>query len=229
MQFSKLVGKLVLCAAAMGTLATAPMVRADPVNTLHTIGFAAGSQTFGISGLGNVYTGGFHGTWNSQDITFWCIELEQHFYFGQNYTEYESSEAGPSDAVMIQLGQLFTEAFKESLNDAEHSAAFQLAIWEIIRDGGGTPDLFAGTFSISNTFGHTGTVTLAQTWLANLGQPSDKYDLFLLRSRSHQDFVTFGFPLQRADVPEPAPFALIAIGWMAMGAVRRVRRRPLAS
>jgi hypothetical protein len=36
--------------------------------------------------------------------------------------------------MFTMLGQLFTEAYQYATLDAQHSAAFQLAIWEIVYD-----------------------------------------------------------------------------------------------
>ena len=206
--------------------AAGPVVRAGPIDHLHTIGFAKGYQSFGLSiGGSNVPTGGFHGTWNSEDITFWCIELTQYFGFSHNYSDYKPSPG--SDATMTLLGRLFAEAFGDALTSRANSAAFQLAIWEIVNDGSSLTnlDLGAGTFRVLNNRGNVTAVAQAQTWLRNLGQFSDTYDLVLLRSPSHQDFVTFGESFPQFDAPEPVPFALILLGLVAMGVVRRVADR----
>ena len=73
----------------------------------HTTGYAAGSQQFGLSFGGSPNAGGFTGTWNGNAMTFWCVELDQFFAFGQDYT-YTASL--PNNAVFTLLGKLFTEA-----------------------------------------------------------------------------------------------------------------------
>ncbi len=48
---------------------------------------------------------------------------------------YDYTPSIPNDATYTMLGQLFHEAYGSALSDTTHSAAFQLAIWEIIYDG----------------------------------------------------------------------------------------------
>ncbi len=210
-----------LCAvAAAGLMGSSLTATAD---ILGTTGYQSGSQSFGISldgATSNVNAGGFAGTWNSGAIVFWCVELTQFFGFGGNYTDYGASLQ--SGAAFTMLGQLFNEAYGSSASDAQHSAAFQLAIWEIVYDS--DLDLGAGGFHI--TSGNSTTIAIAQEWLAKLGNYADTYDLILLHSASHQDFVTFGKPFEKLKltVPEPTPFALLAAAMAALLLASRVRR-----
>jgi len=191
---------------------------------LHPTGFANGYQVFGLSTGQTVEAGGFVGTWDTgsgpDPIQFWCAELSQTFSFNHSYI-YNASI--PNNATYTMLGQLFHEAYAVALSDTEHSAAFQLAIWEILFD----PDLnlSGGTFKVTNNHGHGATVTLAQGWLDNLGSFTDNWDIVHLANESHQDFIT-GIPLRR-EVPEPAPLALIGVGIVAMMIASR-RRKPVA-
>jgi hypothetical protein len=208
--------RAVMAAAAAIALCTAPMASADPFGTQ---GYVAGSESFLLSIGGVVSAGGFAGTWNGQGITFWCIELTQHFGFGNTYADYLADV--PGNPVMTLLGRLFNEAYGMATVDAAHSAAFQLAIWEIVYDPNNlnlAPG--AGVFSVLG--GNPGTVSIAQGWLSNLGSYADTYDLILLHSRDHQDFVTFGTPfthLQR--IPEPVSAGLLALAFLAMFVVLR--------
>jgi hypothetical protein len=179
--------------------------------------YTVGSQTFGLSIGGTVGAGGFSGTFDGSPIQFWCAELTQFFSPGASYVYTESL---PNNATFTILGRLFHEAYGAALSDAEHSAAFQLAIWEILYDG--DLDLLAGGFQVTNNHGHGATVTLAQGWLDNLGSFSDNYDVFLLQNDAHQDFITPG-PSGRRETPEPTPLALVGAGLLAMIVASRRR------
>lgn len=199
-----------------------PVAHADPSNSLDPTGFVVGSQTFGLSVGGIVRAGGFEGTWNAQDIVFWCIELTQYFSFSGVYTDYGVSS--PDDTIMTLLGQLFAEAAADSTKDEKHSAAFQLAIWEIVYDSGSL-DLGSGAFRVLNDNGHGATVQLAQEWLDGLSEFEDTYALYLLRSPRSQDFVTFGRPFEQGSrVPEPGSLALLGLAIFAMAGVHLRRR-----
>ena len=207
-----------LSMAAWAMLCGAPLADAD---TLGTTGYAYGSQSFTLSlGAGSTSAGGFAGTWNAAGIVFWCVELGQYFGFGGNYTDYVATE--PDNPIYTMLGQLFTEAYGAATGNAMNSAAFQLAIWEIVYDS--DLNLSGGDFRVLG--GDAATVAVAQGWLNALGNFQDNYRLVLLHSATHQDFVTFGEPFRdvtRTRVPEPAPLALLAAAMLAMIVVRRRR------
>ena len=208
-----------VCACAMFVLAlsAAPIARADP--TFHTLGYAVGSQQFGLSFGGSPNAGAFKGTWNGDPIVFWCIELDQFFAFGQDYNY---TPTLPSGALFTMLGQLFTEAGGSALADTKHSAAFQLAIWEIVYDSGDLK-LDAGSFKVTNNHGHADTVSLAQQWLDGLGGFQDNYDIYLLTNPNHQNFITTQVVTTppTEQVPEPHALALLgmalAAAWLARG------------
>jgi hypothetical protein len=197
--------------AAAAVLTTAPMAHADFVPS----GYAAGSQQFGLSIGGSPGAGGFQGSWNGTPVVFWCIELTQYFSFGTHYTTQYTASA----ASNTLLSKLFSEAYGMALMDATHSAAFQLAIWEIIYDSGDL-HLNSGSFRVTNNYGHPGTVTLAQTWLDGLSGASANYALYFLTSPDHQDFVTAsripGVPTTN-HVPEPGTLGLVLAALLLAG------------
>src|SRR5262249_33526569 len=150
---------------ALGICAVGAALFTTPshADTLGTTGYAKGSEGFNLSLGGNVNAGGFAGTWNAGAIVFWCIELTQYFGFGGSYSDYQATI--PNDPKFTLLGQLFNEAYGQATSDQMHSAAFQLAIWEIVYDP--DLDLKAGTFKVLS--GDAPTIALAQLWLDNLG------------------------------------------------------------
>ena len=200
--------------AAGALVVAAPAARADFVPT----GYAAGSQQFGLSMGGAPHAGGFQGTWDGNPIVFWCVELTQYFSFGTHYSNYT-----PSLATSTLLSQLFTEAYSAATTNATHSAAFQLAIWEIIYDSGDL-HLNSGTFRVLNNMGHAATVALAQSFLDGLAGTSASYALNFLRNPNNQDFVTASrIPAGNDDgnkVPEPGTMALLAAAALAAAFAR---------
>jgi hypothetical protein len=158
--------------------------------------------------------GGFVGTYDGNAIQVWCFELTQTFSFG---TSYSYTLGTPANEAL--LSALFQEAYGMAITSAMNSAAFQLAIWEILYDP--DLDLFAGTFH-TNRVGNA-TDALAQTWLAGLGGFSDKGDVILYHSGDHQDFIGRRPP---SELPEPGPLALLgaALAAILVSARRRVAK-----
>jgi len=203
--------------------------------TLHPTGFANGSESFNVSvptvlDPNAVPTGAFTGTINLDPtpITFFCFELTQSFGFGSPYTYDDSVQSG---GKYDTLSELFTEAFAHATDSTQNSAAFQLAVWEILEETtpvslspGGTQ----GTFYVTNDYGNTATVTAANNLIAGL-PAAGVYTIHLLHNESNQDFV-YGVPtITLRKVPEPGPLSLVAVALIALLAVRRrVGAKPAA-
>ena len=201
---------LMAIAISLGLMA-APHAQADFVPG----GYQIGSQQFGLTG-GTFSAGAFKGTWNGTSIIFFCIELTQTFSFGTHFTTYT-----PSVATNTLLSKLFTAAFAGALDSTQNSAAFQLAIWEIIYDGGNL-NLSDGGFKVLDNKGNGATVTTAQGYLNSVLAAPASYNLITLAESHHQDFVTANVipTTTTKQVPEPGSLALIAIALIAAGCVR---------
>ena len=215
-----------LALTAVVGLGAGQLAFANPV-TLHPTGFANGYESFNVSvptvvDPNAVPTGAFTGTIDpSPDpITFFCFELTQSFGFGSPYTYDDSVQSG---GKFDTLSELFTEAFATSTSSTLNSAAFQLAVWEILEETtpvslspGGTQ----GTFYVTNDHGNTTTVAAANALIAGL-PASGVYTIHLLHNESNQDFV-YGVPtITLRKVPEPGPLSLVAVALIALFAVRR--------
>jgi hypothetical protein len=158
--------------------------------------------------------GGFVGTFDGSPIQVWCYEIGQQFSFNVSYTDYTLGT--PTNEGL--LSALFQEAYSMATTSAMNSAAFQLAVWEILYDGDLNIFSTGGTFH-TNRSGNA-TDALAQSWLDGLGAFSDKGDIILYHSGDHQDFI--GRKVS-TDAPEPGPLALIGAGLIAMLAAGRRR------
>jgi hypothetical protein len=221
----------VLMALAAGTaLCVAPLALATSV-TLAPSGFANGSEQFNVSvptvvDPNPLSTGAFTGTidGNLPPIVFFCFELTQSFSFGSTYTYDDSVQSG---GKFTTLSELFTEAFATSTASTLNSAAFQLAVWEILEEttpGSLSPGVSQGSFYVTNDHGNTTTVAAANALIAGLPN-TPLYTIHLLHSDTNQDFI-YGTPPLLLEAPEPASLLLIGAALAAMlFALRSVSQR----
>jgi len=218
------VRRALMALAASVALCTAPLGLATIV-TLVPTGFANGYESFNVSvptvvDPSALATGGFAGTLDTTDpIVFFCFELTQSFGFGPSYTYDDEIESG---GKYTTLSELFTEAFATSTFTTVNSAAFQLAVWEILEEttpGSLSPGVNQGSFYVTNDHGNTATVAAANALIAGLPS-TGLYTIHRLINENRQDFVYGTFTL-RQEVPEPAPLMLIGAAMIAMFAMRR--------
>lgn len=123
-----------------------------------------------------------------------------------------------------QLQGLFSTAYA-GLSTYNDKAAFQLAVWELVRETGNTLDVNSGSFHISSADAVSGQVaTLANSFLANALAYNGvaHYTLTKLTNAQAQDLIT-ATPL--AAVPEPETYALFLGGLGVIGLLAR-RRLP---
>ena len=195
-------------------------------------GFAVGSQTVSlVSPLPfvsqDVRAGAFSLNPPAGFIAY-CIDLFQTISFGTLYSDYTATplaaDAQVTAARKGEIAQLFHGFYTSSLTSATNSAAFQLALWEILFETGSTLNVDGGdlagrgvTYAKSpNT--PAGVVSLADTWLGGLGSFSTDLGGFTTyRSTSHQDQISY------QPVPQPPAWALVFAGLGTLGFVARRR------
>lgn len=147
-------------------------------------------------------------------FTTYCVDLAQTVTGNTNYTfdVLDLADAGYTATQMDLLTNLFAEYFPV-VSTADDSAAFQLAVWNVIYDTDTTTS--AGTFRASSP---NASIATATSWLGTVSAPGFVRNgaapqLVVLRSPTNQD--------QIALVPSPATGALAAAG--AALALRRRR------
>ena len=182
-----------------------------------------------------VFTGTFDvdgaGPTPAVNVLFWCVDIFKHVTNPFSYSGYTAAifESPPLtfDASRQQnLARLFANNFGTALSDAQHSAAFQLAIWDVLFDSDANLSTSgAGQFGV--TAGNATTIGMAQTYVNGLSNPVPPLVAIQFTSADHQDFITPGLVpglnCERCQVPEPSPLPLLVIG--AAGMLFAMRRR----
>ena len=183
-------------------------------------GYANGHEAFTLTGAGTVNAGGFMGTLDGTPLLFWCAELTQTFGF---------FDPQPYNVIPLNnptLSGLFDEVggSTAAIATTRSSAAFQLAIWEILFEGTTTTPYSLSTGSFQATGADTLAIDMANAWLLALAGPGNTV-LAMLTNRDHQDFLTDQTP-PGLLVPEPASLPLVGVGILAvMIALRRRTHR----
>ncbi len=190
-----------------------------------TLSVAPPAYSGGVGGFSAVYTptGG-----SPTSFVAFCVDLFQTFSFGSPFivTPVLAQSLYAPERFTL-LDRLYTQHYAPIQNGASNStdsAAFQLAVWEIIRETGSTGfSLSGGTFTASATpstnTGDLLAISRANTWLsdASLGGASGDYILTALTSGTRQD------QMMATPVPEPETYAMLLAGLGLMGFV--IRRR----
>ncbi len=178
------------------------------------------------------YTGSFapqtiSGTFNGSLIntTAFCIELTQDSASGSfdvvSLGDYLSSvsKSGSYNSIAKLLS-----TYGDSGNKTT-DVALQLAIWELRYDNGAS--VKSGNFEVYSDFwNNQSTYTnAANNQLANLGTIDSSLQFWVAKSSTKQDLL---FVTQTPAVPEPATWAMMIIGFAAIGHSMRARRTSTA-
>ena len=158
----------------------------------------------------------------------WCVDIFSSFSFPVVSNDTLTSAATVFNATKADdLGRLYTAhhaAVENTTSSALDSAAFQLAVWEIVNETGTNYDLGSGFFTATGTG-----AAQAATWLSTLGAtPVSAYSVNVWTVQSMvsgwghaQDVAVF------APVPEPETYAMLLAGLGLMGVVARRRKQQI--
>ncbi len=220
-----------LVACLLGAcLMFAPAAYAEPFKAT---GFAVGSQTITLTDPirnGNVSAGAFNLNPPAGEIAY-CIDLAQTISFGVLYSDYTKSslalDGGLTAARKGDIGRLFHGFYDASLLNSTNSAAFQLALWEIVfetdvsRDVDSTHGATRGVNYATSPNTPGGVIATANAWLAGLGGfSSDTTGLFTYRSEWHQDQIVYH------RTPEPPTWIILCAGLGLVALLMRRRVKP---
>lgn len=186
----------------------------------------------------------------SSPLATFCVELNQSISANNSYTYTIDTNlaAMPTIGTTVKANQIeelwgryydpnwANPAFAGSLQ----STAFQLALWELVYDGGSNLNLTSGNFqSKSGSVSNTGTATgLAASWLSSLSSTGSNaaafntrfngYDLVGLTNGTRQDQITMiqpPPPTQHGPVPAPPAVILAGIGFIGLVGRARMTRQ----
>ena len=212
-------------------LVSAPFLFAPVASAgvLKATGFAFGSETVSLVSPSpfvsqDVSAGAFNLN-PPVGILAYCIDLFQTLSFGTLYSDYTTTSLAADAQITAarkgEIAQLFHGFYATSLTSSTKTAAFQLALWEILYETGpalnvdGSDLANRGVNYAKNPNTPAGVISQADTWLADLGSFSpDLGGLTTYRSAEHQDQISY------QPVPEPSSWALIFVGLTTLAFMR---------
>lgn len=187
----------------------------------------AGMFTWRALGASSLYE-------QNDEFNSFCVELTQSVSLNQDklYTLADVTEVPSPNADLGGMGAGQAAAMSSLVRDywddatsgdRTMAAAFQLAAWEIVYEGGEADygdqgDAITGLGLSSGWFtawGHAAAASLADTWLASLVNNGIWAGVVGFTSTSSQDQISMSV------VPLPAPVALAGLGLLGVVAGRR--------
>ncbi len=225
-------------AIALAALLTANAASAGPVSpnmTLRMTGFAYGYAPVSTSATtGTIGDGELAGVMTRDGVTSsfltYCTDLAQGFSWNTNYTYTEVATGTAHGFTTRQadlLGKLYTLAGRD-VDTTDESAAFQLAVWEIVTETGPSLNILSGSFQL--TAGASAQQrTMTKDWLIAVSDINavSSFNATRLYSSTTQDFVAFTAVPRTpnggngGNVPEPADYGLVGIALLGLVAARR--------
>ncbi|MCL4796324.1 MAG: PEP-CTERM sorting domain-containing protein [Bryobacteraceae bacterium] len=208
-------------------LAAATPASPYTIEVINTDSTRGGGVNFVVDGANyNGYAGAIFGRFDggSETLTFFCVDL----FTGISLGTYGTTPVTPISATAQARVAWLYENQLSTVTSANLGRGFQLAIWDIIHDGG--DGVSAGR--IRQRTGSNGTpaavVTAWNNYLnVSLGQSSTNASIYrnfdLSSGIPVQDFIG-PYQFIEGEIPEPSQWVLMATGAGVL-AFRRFRRR----
>lgn len=151
----------------------------------------------------------------------YCIDIYQYSHTGTFEVVSLADYLGDATKT-ARISALIGAAGAHSTTNQD--AEVQLALWELKNEADGTtPDLYDNNFSVSHISSSLVSAAngLANDAVANAGNIDPTLQIFVAKNSQHQDFLFFS---HTPAVPEPATWALMMLGFGAVGAGMRRQR-----
>ena len=178
------------------------------------------------AGAFNVTSDAFGGA-----FTAWCLDLAHKLGLPSEYELTSSPFVGNpiSAGVQSTVKALFDTAYSTlNLGDADQSAGFQMALWEILTEGESPVPYSVDAGAGQGSFWITGTGTanarnIANGFLGGLGGPTNgDYTLTFLQSTDgKQSLITVDTPVSPVPLPAAGVLLFGALGGLGVVARRR--------
>lgn len=172
----------------------------------------------------SVRAGGFSMTNATAGGTFqaWCVDIFSRMASSTNYTFTTGAALAPlyTSTQITALERLASNNLASVTSNPTNSAAFQLAVWEIVNERSGTYNVSVGS---GNFYADSAAAGAANSMLNNLGSAAPTMILSVWKESTYptQDLAVF------APVPEPQTYAMMLAGLGLMGFVARRRQQTL--
>lgn len=208
-----------LAVAVTGLFAGQPAL----ADMLNFNGFSTGSVSVSIrSPIRQSFSaGGFSMTNVNTGSSFqaWCVDIFDHLARSTNYTLTSGTTFYSGDTGKATALSHLASNWLSSVTNSTNSAAFQLAIWEIVNEtSGGSYSLTAGNFKARSS---GAVISAANNMLSNLSGSLAYTTNVWAQNYAHstQDLAVF------APVPEPQTYAMMLAGLGLIGFVARRRKQ----
>ncbi|MEM9838098.1 MAG: VPLPA-CTERM sorting domain-containing protein [Pseudomonadota bacterium] len=197
-----------MAAASAAQASTVTLTEQTPGDLFANLGWFETVTVSTDSGVStqNFNAGAFELNDGMRDLLAFCLDPETFLNLGEDFDTMVT--AAKWDTVLTEIDKLFTSSYS-LVNSAETAAGFQIALWEIIIDQGGTMDITDGIFRASASVGAEAFANMALMALASAGTGGFNFTTYV---NSGQDLIN------AEAVPVPAAVLLMApvLGGLAM-------------